>query len=624
MVTLADPGAAAADSSQPSQQPPQQQPTEPRLIPLIATEPGGSRIAVAWLLGSTVESYSATDGQKLGPSIETRSSISALALAAQGQLATAAIGVVRMWDLETQAQVASLSPQQGFIARLDYNRDGTLLAVSGPGNDVEVWDPAAAQLVAALPTTERVEGVAFDPTGRWLAIGQSSSVQLWAIVEPDAQDRLTGLPGVASGLTFLTDGSLAMTVWDKEGNEPARRWVPRPSPTLTPVLASYRIGPLVRDADGQLVTVGVDRPDPSAGGGPILSPDQLLWFDPNDRDGPPMRSIVLDRGNGGSGGSLGPGGGRSSWNLVASANGRALLALARSQGPEPRPFLWLRDDQPDTLREILPPAGYDSMRGERDRDRERDRFGGRRRDGGGGPPPEGGPPPPDPGAGAAPGERRSGGSRGPAVGDAGPIGLRSGSNSSVWLPLGLGPRGETLFVLRADPATRGRELAVWNLAHDDGRLIRATETRRVAIEATADGSWHTTLSPDGALLAESRRPGRVAVIDAVTGRDRGLLPQDSEAGEIQSLAFAPDGRTLAAGNHEGVVRVWTLDATGAAVGPPLVLPGHRGSVFSLAFSPDAGKLATSGEDKTLVVWDLARLEQELSGLGLGTARPAGP
>jgi WD40 repeat protein len=72
-------------------------------------------------------------------------------------------------------------------------------------------------------------------------------------------------------------------------------------------------------------------------------------------------------------------------------------------------------------------------------------------------------------------------------------------------------------------------------------------------------------------------------------------------GEVLSVTFSPDGRTLASAGEDGTVRLWDV-RTRQAIGPELV--GHDDSVWSIAFSPDGGTIATAAEDGTVRLWDV--------------------
>ena len=48
--------------------------------------------------------------------------------------------------------------------------------------------------------------------------------------------------------------------------------------------------------------------------------------------------------------------------------------------------------------------------------------------------------------------------------------------------------------------------------------------------------------------------GLVALWDVATGRERALLR--GHDGPVQSVVFSPDGRTLATGGNDGVIRLW--------------------------------------------------------------------
>src|SRR6185503_4695068 len=70
-----------------------------------------------------------------------------------------------------------------------------------------------------------------------------------------------------------------------------------------------------------------------------------------------------------------------------------------------------------------------------------------------------------------------------------------------------------------------------------------------------------------------------------------------------SVAFSPDGKWLASGDAEGVIRLWDM-SNPARPAPLGSLTGHLGSVTRVAFSPDGLWLASSSWDETIILWEV--------------------
>ena len=80
------------------------------------------------------------------------------------------------------------------------------------------------------------------------------------------------------------------------------------------------------------------------------------------------------------------------------------------------------------------------------------------------------------------------------------------------------------------------------------------------------------------------------------------------AGHVRSIAFAPDGKRLATGSSEGIVRLWEV-ATGQEL---LALKGHTDFVSAVAFSPDGQLLVSGSQDGTVRFWRAATRQEVAS------------
>ena len=147
------------------------------------------------------------------------------------------------------------------------------------------------------------------------------------------------------------------------------------------------------------------------------------------------------------------------------------------------------------------------------------------------------------------------------------------------------------------------------LATDDGkgsiRLWDIATARQIGHRPPERGPPDEIISmafsPDGKTLAtDDDFPGPVRLWDVATGRQVGH-GFGSDSPGAASEAFSPDGKILAIGTYGGSVQLWDI-ATAQQIGS---LDTHSGQVDSVAFSPDGKTLATGDDSGAARLWDIA-------------------
>lgn len=156
--------------------------------------------------------------------------------------------------------------------------------------------------------------------------------------------------------------------------------------------------------------------------------------------------------------------------------------------------------------------------------------------------------------------------------------------------------------------TSAVETATFNQAGD--RLISASTDGTVRLWSASTGESAVMLnvpdptpiaaySPNRKLIGVGSSSG-VWIVDIASGKSRllGAIPDG-----VLSIAFTPDGGSLAAAAQDGAVRLYSVSG-----GPPRVFQSTHFPVLKVAVSPNGKLLAASGTDRVVRVWDIARGE----------------
>ena len=567
----------------------------------LALSPDGNLVAVGSFAGLKIYDFHT---KALVVSLP-RSAFS-LAFLADGKVLVAGNRTsVSLWRTGDWKELSSLPGATGPIA---LSPDGRLLATQG-SSGAQLWDVSSWTVVRSL--AQAYGPLAFSPDGGTLASGSPDGTTLWPLEPGRAEVALEDSPhwprwegplfNSDLGITFSRDGRRVVIA----RNGASRRGVF--------VLSVW-------DArTGKEVAVLPDDPDRQEHNGVIaalaLSPDGKtlataswdhsirLW----DLDGLRRRSVLQGHLN-------------EVWTLAFSPDGQSLVSGSKDGGvnvwpvfPQPEPELL-----PDGWSLLAISHGGESaaavnaqgkfglfdLRGH-DLEREFDL----------------GPTQVEP-------HRRppwSAGPGGSGMGGLGPVAIsadlsllvrarnedqvelwdtRTGQMASSLVSearidfLSLSPDGKVLL-------TGGR-----------GQPLRWYEPDRSTQSVTTIESGRPLFAQNGRTLAVLHGENAVQIWDVMSHSQRTNFSVGHAFGPGMAISF--DGRVLAttsdAADFGNRVYLWNT-RTGRMMGE---CAGHKQPVYSVAFSPDGRTLATSGDDGTSKLWNVATQEELISLRHLGT------
>jgi len=137
------------------------------------------------------------------------------------------------------------------------------------------------------------------------------------------------------------------------------------------------------------------------------------------------------------------------------------------------------------------------------------------------------------------------------------------------------------------------------LARDTIKAAFAQKWFSPAVNRHGSSVNSVAFSPDGTTLASGSQGTTISLWDVGSGES--IRELNGHSSSVLSVAFSPDGKTLASGSDdETIYGMWAAERISGNCAAILL-----GSVSSVAFSPDSKTLASGSRDNTIRLWDVS-------------------